>query len=234
MEPPPQRSRLQSYRVETPLGPVFYKGETSAPKVLMIHGFMREPLGLYAWRERIPGVGFVHLPGCGGATDLTEVSLQAWIASLDAMMARFPTPPLLIGESLGAVIAMSVRSRAVIAIEPLLSIHKLWPIHATLRQFRTRGVVIPTGHDRLFDDPLHWVLERIRSPTMVIAGDEPLLPPRDMDEAPSLLSDEDFATYAAHPLVQAQRISGGHNLLDHHPDGVMTSTEAFMRDHGYL
>ena len=70
--------------------------------------------------------------------------------------------------------------------------------------------------------------------TLVLAGSEPLLPERKTPYEPSLLTDEDFAAYARHPLVEAHRIAGGHTLLDHNPDGVMAASRDFMLRHGYL
>ena len=145
-----------------------------------------------------------------------------------------PQPPLLIAESLGALVAMSLPSRAVIAVEPPLSVDQLWPLHETIRRARARGVVIDPGLEALYEQPFHWVLERISAPTLVLAGLEPLMPPRKVQPEPSLLTDEDFAAFARHPLVEAHRIKGGHTLLDHNRDGVMAAAKGFMTRHGYL
>ena len=60
------------------------------------------------------------------------------------------------------------------------------------------------------------------------------MPPRLITPSPSVLSDEDFAAYARHPLVEAHRIPGGHTLLDHSRDEVMAAAADFMARHGYL
>ena len=225
---------MRNYGVETRQGRVVFTAETATPRVLMIHGFKRQATQLASWRGRIPDLGFVHLPGHGGAPPFSEVSLQAWIDGLAEMMAVFPVAPLIIAESLGAIVAMSLPARALIAVEPLLSTDQLWPLHRTIRNARARGIEIEPAMVALFDRPFTWTLDRITVPTLVLAGCEPLLPERATAHEPSLLTDEDFAAYASHPLVEAHRIAGGHTLLDHSPDAVMAASRAFMVRHGYL
>lgn len=223
---------LRTYVVPTPAGPVRFHAETPEPDVLLIHGFKRFARHLLPWRARVPGLGFIDLPGHGGAPELAEVSLQAWIEGLRRVTGRLARPPVLIGESLGALVALSIPARAVVAVEPPLSTHQLWPLYRTFAAARARGIEIPPEQEALFAEPFHWVLEKIASPTLVIAGDVPLMPERPVFPEPSLLTDEDFAAYAANPHVQAVRIAGGHTLLDHNPDGVMAAAAPFLRAHG--
>lgn len=226
---------MPNYVAETGEGRVVFTAETASPRVLLIHGFKRQAGQLAPWSDRIPDLGFVHLPGHSGAPPFSEVSVEAWIRGLGEMIrSAFPEPPLIIAESLGAIVAMSLPSRALIAVEPLLSTDQLWPLHRTIRSARARGFEIEPAMEALFDEPFTWALERISAPTLVLAGNEPLLPERDTPREPSLLTDEDFAAYAAHPLVEAHRIAGGHTLMDHSRDGVMAASRDFMIRHGYL
>jgi hypothetical protein len=225
---------LRNYVTETDEGRAVFTAETATPRVLILHGFKRSASQLLPWRERIPDLGFVHLPGHGGAPEFREVSLESWTRGLRQMLATLPEPPLLIAESLGALVALGLPSRAVIAVEPPLSVDQLWPLHQTIRNARARGVVIDPALEAMFERPFHWVLDRISSPTLVLAGLEPLLPPRPTPHEPSLLNDDDFAAYAAHPRVEAHRIPGGHTLLDHSRDEVMAASADFMARHGYL
>lgn len=212
-----------------------FTAEGPKPHVLMIHGFKRQAGQLTPWRERIPGLGLMHLPGHSRAPELSELSLAAWIEGLRQVVAiAFPEPPLIIAESLGAVLAMNLPARALIAVEPLLSTDNLWPLRRTIRNARAKGVEIRPEEEALFDAPFHWVLDKIAAPTLVLAGDVPLLPERDVRPEPSLITDADFAAYAAHPLVEAHRIAGGHTLLDHNRDGVMAAAAPFMAKHGFL
>lgn len=205
------------------------------PNVLLIHGFLRTPAQLQSWAGRIPDLGFLHLPGHGLAPAYPEVSVQTWADALGEVIGRWPRPPLIIAESLGAILALSVPARAVIAVEPVLSVENLWPLHRTIRNARARGASIPPELETLFSQSFHWVLDRISAPTLLLGGAVPLLPERDVFPEPSVLTDEDFALYAAHPLVEAaHRIAHGHTLLDHNPEGVMDAAAEFMARHGYL
>lgn len=225
---------MRNHVVTTAEGRVVFTAETATPRVLIIHGFKRRADQLLPWRDRIPDLGFVHLPGHSGAPAFAEVSVEAWIRGLREMMTAFPEPPLIIAESLGAIVAMSLPSRALIAVEPLLSTDQLWPLHRTIRNARARGIEIEPAMEALFEHPFTWTLDRIQAPTLVLAGMDPLLPERATPYEPSLLTDADFAAYARHPLVEAHRIPGGHTLLDHSRDGVMAAASAFMTRHGYL
>lgn len=225
---------MQTHEVETSEGVATFSAETPQPRVLMMHGFGRQARLLASWRDRIPDLGFVHLPGHSGAPRFSAVSIDAWARGLGEMMAGFDEPPLIIAESLGAIVAMALPYRALIAVEPPLSTDQLWPLHRTIARARARGLEIDPALLSLFDEPFHWVLERIQAPTLVLAGLEPLMPERDLVTEPSLLSDEDFAAYARHPLVEAHRIPGGHALLDQNPDGVMAAAAPFMSRYGDL
>ena len=225
---------FRNFFVDTSVGRAGYAAVHPHPRVLILHGFYRSAYHLLAWRSRIPDLGFLHLPGHSGAPTLRDVSLETWIRGFGELVATFPEPPALIAESLGAIVAMGLPSRAVIAVEPPLSVDQLWPLHQTLARARARGMAIDPALEALFAHPFHWILERITAPTLVLAGDEPLLPPRPTPREPSLLVEADFAAYAGHPLVEARRIPGGHALLDHSADEVMAAAGPFMRRHGYF
>jgi pimeloyl-ACP methyl ester carboxylesterase len=225
---------LQNFAIRTSEGLACFYAETPKPKVLMVHGFKRGVDQLLPWGERIDGLGFLHLPGHGGMQEFSEVSLEAWIRGFREAFARFEEPPLLIAESLGAVVAMALPYRALIAVEPLLSTDQLWPLHRTIRNARARGILVEPALEALFEKPFDWAPRAISAPTLVLAGLEPLLPERAVYPEPSLLTDEDFAVYARHPLVEAHRVAGGHTLLDHSRDAVMAAAAPFMARHGYL
>jgi hypothetical protein len=226
---------LKNYTVNTSAGPVAFAAESPNPRVLAFHGFQRSADQLSGWLDRIPGLALVHLPGHSGFPALSDVSLPTWIAAFTEMTAVWDEPKPIIGESLGALIALSIPSKAVVAVEPLLSVDNLWPLRNTISRARAKGLEIGPEMERLFHAPFTWVLARIQSPTLVLAGDKPLLPPRDTPYEPSLLTDEDFAAYAGHPRVEAAlRIPGGHTLMTHGPDQVMAASAGFMARYGYL
>ena len=219
---------MNAYRIVTRRGEVSFLADTPQPAVLAIHGFRRSPQLIEALRDWIPGVGFIALPGHGEAPDLDEVSLPAWIAAWREALPHLGPPPLLIGESLGAILAMCLPARAVTAVEPPLSVENLWPLRKLIRDARARGVAIDPAQEALFDRPFDWVLDEVAAPTLLLAGDKPLLPERETATSPSLLTDEDFARYAAHPLIEAHRMPGGHSLLVEDTDGVVERARAFF------
>lgn len=225
---------MPNYVVETSEGKAVFTAETPRPRVLLFHGFKRSAQQLLPWRDRIPDLGFVHLPGHSGAPQFTEVSFASWIKGFRQMLAVFPEPPLILAESLGAVVAMALPARALIAIEPPLSTDQLWPLHRTIAAVRARGGEVDPALVSLFEKPFHWALESIAVPTLVLAGRVPLMPPREVWPEPSLLDDKDFAAFQNHPLVEAHRIEGGHALLTTHPEEVMAAATPFMTRHGYL
>lgn len=202
--------------------------DASQVDVVMIHGFKSSAKALYPWKDFIPNVGFFHLPGHGGAEEVGEVSVKAWIAALRHLVERLDKPPLIIAESLGAVVAINLPARALVAIEPVLTTDKLWPVHRRIRKAQSLGWDIGPDYIALFDQSYEWVLDKISVPTLVIAGQDPLLPEREVSPEPSLLTDEDYDRYATHPLVTALRIPGGHTLLDHNRDGVLAAIRPFM------
>ena len=65
--------------VTTTVGRASFSAENPFPRVLAFHGFQRRAGHLLPWREVIPDLGFVHLPGHNGAPDFTETSLACWI-----------------------------------------------------------------------------------------------------------------------------------------------------------
>jgi pimeloyl-ACP methyl ester carboxylesterase len=224
---------MQTYVFETSRGPVAMVADGPRPDTLLIHGFRRSPAHLREWARRIPGAGLVALPGHGGTPELAEVSVEAWIAAWREALPQIGADLTLIGESLGAMVAMSLPARITVAVEPLLSVDDIWPQHEVMRRAKARGVDIGPAYEALFDRSYDWVLDRISAPTLVIGGDMPLLPQRPLPTAPSLLTDDDFARYAGHPLVEAHRIPGGHTLLDENPGDVVRLLRSFFARHGW-
>ena len=225
---------MTNFWVRTRRGQIVMTAENRKPRVLMIHGFGRRANQLFDWRERIPDLGFVHLPGHSGPATLDASSMDVWIEGFTEFMAIFPEPPLVIAESLGAVLAMCVPTTALIAIDPILSTEQLWPIRRSILDALARGEDLREIYEALFPGSFAWVLDRISAPTLVLAGSVPLMPERDVAVVPSALTDEDLAAYGAHPLVEARRIEGGHLLLDQNADGVLAGAAVFMQRHGYL
>ena len=193
---------------------------TNRPLVLFIHGFSRCPAHLAGWRALLPDadVWFAYLPG-HQAPDLNTLSLPAWSqAYREAAQVLFRGRDVtVVGESLGALVALSLPASRVIAVEPLLQTR--WP---TLISLRMMGDALePRYRHAFFTHPHHDVLSAIQAPTTVLAGSSLMgVNPRSMPRPPSVLTDEDLDLFRANPLVTVQRIPGGHGLLDDNPDDV--------------
>src|SRR5581483_6191681 len=119
--------------------------DTPYPRALLIHGFMRRADLLTHWREEIPGLGFLHLPGHSATREFAETSMPAWVQGFREALALFPEPPLILAESLGAVLAMALPSRALVAVEPLLGMDQLWPLRRNFAKGQARGIEIPAA-----------------------------------------------------------------------------------------
>lgn len=220
---------VQTYRYQSTLGPLFYSAPLPQPETLLVPGFMRHMADVRRWEQVFPGLGFLHLPGQDGAPFIDETWVQAWAIAFDELIGNFREPPCLIGESLGAVLALSLKSRRVVALEPLLSTDNLWPLQNQIADARRTGIEIKPELEALFSEPSDWVLDRIASPTLVLAGAEPLMPVRETRRAPSLLSDDDLRRYGSHPLVTIHRVPGGHALLDTSPAEVAQLAHPFLK-----
>jgi pimeloyl-ACP methyl ester carboxylesterase len=208
---------------------VHFLAENPRPEMIIFHGFRRSPDHLASWRKRFPAAAFGCLPGHGGAPRLDQVSVRGWAEAWAEALVRIEVSPVLVGESLGAMVSMCLPARAVIAVEPLLGVEQIWPQHEVMARARARGLDFTEAEYGLFEHPYDWVLDRIGAPTLVIAGLTPLLPRRALSGfAPSLLTDEDFERYASHPLVTARRIPGGHTLMDENPQGVSELIDRFL------
>ena len=213
---------MRNLVVETSRGTVVFRygGWSEKPIAVMFHGFLRSADDLAAWSERLPdhNLLFAVLPW-HNAPDV-EGGLPGYVDAFAEAFRGFPSAAdLVVGESLGALIALGTPGRRVVAVDPFLTTAKLWPVHVMVRDRRKANPQAARSYEAIFDRKDHrFILDRIRSPTLVIGGDEPLMPPRFMPAPPSLLDEEDFAAFAAHPLVTALRISGGHALLHQAPD----------------
>lgn len=202
--------------VETRLGPVWLStlGEFDpGPAVCLLHGAMRSGADMVPLAEQIPNCVVGHLPG-HGVPALSETSLDAWGKAFAVAVATFfgARPILLVGESLGALVSLTAARfqlptiGAVVAIDPPLSANP-WPLEVADLRPELRSMF---GHDH------HDLVRQAQCPVTVLAATEPLLPRRELDRTPSLMSDRD-RTLAAESATVIE-IHGGHLLLTQSPN----------------
>jgi hypothetical protein len=209
---------------ETPLGEIWLWGEAEAfeaktPKIVMITGAFAAPETLRALPSLLPNAPVLigDLPG-NNSPEIREHTPAAFSTAYSAVIGRLGELVVVGGQSLGATVALGVRSpnvRHVIALEPLISTDKvalLWPgFRQTLscatpahREFLWSAF----GIDETSAEPRdHFdALNGLATPTIVLAGDA-------VGPVPSLLSDRDLDRLRAHPMVRVRVIRGvGHDL----------------------
>ena len=188
---------------ETPLGEIWLWGEwgdESKPLVLAIHGaFALEKLPLQEMQRFIPQAQLIwtHLPG-NHCPELSETSVEAFARALECALPNRPT--LIVGESVGALVALMIRSPQVqrrLLIDP---------------PFRTDHPALGGRLTGMFPtDDYRFLLDRIDSPTWVmVGGNEGLRTGR----LPSLVGPEERNRLAQHPLVKFVLVrDAGHNVV---------------------
>lgn len=174
--------------VDTDLGPIRFLGrDAGAPVVLVITGAFAMENQVDRLQDRFPSLDVLraHLPGNHSPPmDIPSVGVfgAAFTAALDA---RFPGRPLvLVGLSVGALVAMATRARgtrAMLLVEPPLVITEAWPLEALPRE-------APPGNEeflwnvfglgRAVIEPRDYrpLVSQIGVPAHVLLGDPP--PPR--------------------------------------------------------
>ena len=98
------------------------------PAVVLIHGAANSSGVWRFWRERLEGQGFptraLDLRGHGSAPceDLGRVSMADYVADVQTVVAQLPAPPVLVGWSMGGLVALMYG-----AIAPTLGVLALGP-----------------------------------------------------------------------------------------------------------
>lgn len=170
----------------------------------------------------------MHLPG-NHTPALREASVAAYARALQAVIqeAFAERPVVLVGVSIGALVALAVRApqvRRVVAVEPPLTTGKLWPMlgplaqkiaaapdDAGLRDFA--GGVFGVTADGFEDRRYFHLFEGLDAPVDVVAGDRPLMPERPCETYPSFVDEPERAFLRGLPNVVLHVAPGaGHNV----------------------
>jgi pimeloyl-ACP methyl ester carboxylesterase len=223
MQPTVIRTRLGPIPLWSPPGAL----ASAKPIVLAITGAWAEPNDMI----RLPAVvgpawdaAVMRLPG-NGTPRLAETSIAAWACAVGELVdtAFADRPVVLVGLSVGALVALGVRSpgvRRLVALEPPLVMSKLWPMTEVLRA-RWRD----DPQERPFIEAVFGVSgthteERTylglldgAAPADVAVGETPLLPRRPLARFPSFVDEPERAWLAARPAVRLHVAPGaGHNI----------------------
>jgi pimeloyl-ACP methyl ester carboxylesterase len=218
----------------TPAGEVWLWDELNGlpsdrPLVLWIEGAFAIPRSnAVKLPQLLPEAAVVvgHLPGnhCPPASSPT---LKAFAAAYDAAIGEIGRPTVVVGASVGALVALGLRRpevRGLALLEPPLQTGKLWALIPSLRQ-RLQDAP-DDAYQAGFIDSVFGVtargvetrdyrplVERIAVPAWAVFGGEPLMPPRPLPKLPSLVDEPERALLAARPGVSTCVAPGvGHNI----------------------
>lgn len=224
---------MQMTVAQTGLGPIPLWAPDGAlaserPIVLVITGAWAQPNDMIMTSKVVApawDAAVMRLPG-NGTPELAETSVPAWSRAVGELVdiTFVGRPVVLVGLSIGALVALGVRSplvRRIIALEPPLVMRKLWPMLDALREkwrdepasrrfvetvFGVTGTAVETRvYFDLFDGDL--------PPVDVVVGAEPLYPERATGRYPSFVDEPERAWLAARPGVSLTVAPGaGHNI----------------------
>jgi hypothetical protein len=209
--------------------------DSAKPVVLVIAG-MFSPADDFANLPDVLGLlgdgCIMRMPGSGAPLLSRDGVRSVATAVEEAIAAVFGgRPVVLLGVSIGAVVALSVRAQNVVrvlAVEPMLATGALWPIVEPLRAslgphpdpsvarslLELYGISPDAHQNRDYLD----VLQDLTCPVDVVLGEEPLQPPRAVTRFPSLVGEPERRLLAAAPNVKLHLAPGaGHNILGQSP-----------------
>ena len=229
---------MEKRAFETPFGPIWLWGQAEAfssdkPLVFCVAGsfaILHGPLFQLA-PLLAPHVDVItgHLPG-NHCPSLAQTSVGMYSAAYSHVLntAFAHRKVMACGASIGALVTLGLRSptvRAGLAVEPVLTTAKLWPMHPfrkgklaaapegdNLRDFIPNVFgVTPTGIE---DRDYRPVLQNITVPTCMLVGDQPLYPERTVQKLPSLVDEPERELLSGLPRVSyAIAPHAGHNVL---------------------
>jgi hypothetical protein len=186
-----------------------------------------------------------HLPG-NHCPALASPSVEAFAAAYSAALDQIGRPAIVIGASIGALVAMSLRSptlRGVVLLEPPLQTGALWPLQPTFRQMAAARpsdtalrdflwAIFGFSRRELRNRDYRPLLGHLDTPGWAVFGGQPLMPERAYELVPSLVDEPDRALLAAHPKLRTAVIAGvGHNVPGHAIGHVVQYARDLMGRH---
>ena len=215
--------------------------------VAFLAGFSRSAAQLVHWKDLLPeaDVRLFDLPGHAREPPIESPTLEAMAARY---MERIPRDALVVGESLGGLVALKMAASGyrVVAFEPPLSTAKLWVLRHVLLQVVAREANIPWMApfvENLFGvaadkEPRalnYWsLLDEAVAPVGIVAATEPLWPIRPIDltpaNTPSVLDDVDVYHLQRRPDVRFRQLEGPHTLLTERVDTARQTLLDFMAE----
>lgn len=184
------------------------------PVVALLHGALRSSVDLHHWihhLQPIADVVLIDLPGHGRSDPIAPATLEALVATIShGLQAGLrDRQVVLVGESLGGLVALGIGGLpdpgpvvGVLAADPPLATKKLLNVHRNIQKFLIElpdhrflksmafevfGVTKDSAEDRIY----YPVLDKLKVPAVILAGDLELFPPRDFRGVACLLDSVD-------------------------------------------
>lgn len=214
------------HELVTPVGTVWLWGElTGKPVMLLITGAFADEDLLDMLPEHLPQMDVLraHLPG-NHCPELVGHSIGLYAAAYDAAL-RVLAPDVSVtvfGLSTGALVALALRHptiRQLLLVEPPLRTGKLWPLAERFASVEPGWAatfvqhVFGMGQEPVEDRDYTGLLDRLKTPTLVVMGGVPLNPRRDLDILPSLVDEPERDRLRHHPWVRTVVApDAGHNV----------------------
>ncbi len=183
----------------------------------------------------------IELPGKGGLEPFSPVSIEAY---RDHVAARSPEGALIVGQSLGGLvaIAMAARGWGGIAFDPPMTTTKLWPQQYSLRTEMARNPansalrgfafeIFGLREDGGLQERIYYShLAAVRARVDIVTGDTPLFPPYGAPGPQCVFDAVDAEVAVRNPCIRVHRISGPHDLLAASPEACARLIAARLED----
>ena len=224
--------------VQTDLGPIRFEGrDTGRPIILLITGAFAALDQMDRLQDRFPAADVLraHLPG-NHCPPLVSASVGVFSAAFTAALdVRFPgRPTIVVGLSVGALVAFAIRSaavRAILAVEPPLVMAEAWPLevlpqHAPPGSDEFLWNIIGVGREAMELRDYRVLVPQISVPAHVLLGDPP--PPRGpwRDTLPGLVGPLARATLRSNPLISIENLPGiGHHVVRYAPLNLLAAIQ---------
>ncbi len=243
---------MDRHTLLTPPGELWLWGEADAlenpkPLVLFINGaFAIERPRSFELQDLMPEAAVLaaHLPG-NHCPSWGSHTIETYAAGYSAALDQIGKPAVVIGGSIGALVALSITSllaRGLVLIEPPLVTEKLWCLLPSLRKMLLKA---PADEDlrafiwNMFGvnettvDPRDYrpLVQQLTRPSRAMFGEAALMPQRNFTELPSLVDAPERELLAQHPLVKARVVPVvGHNVPGRGMEFVRTEVRELLRE----
>jgi len=226
-----------------------------APVIVFIPGIARSGANLLSFFDILSGSANIicaDLPGQGGSSAIPypTIERQAKTIGEAVAIALGERRPLLVGESVGGLVAAQIAANrsfeieAVLLLDPPLTTGKQWHMYSrSVARFSGSSHeaaisdqlthVMGFGKDGIQEKLYYDMVAQIEQPIIIAHGDISLFPPRNLPFAPAMIEpiDRYILSRITDGHVQFHTIGGaGHLLVDHAPEACVAFIRSVLGD----